>query len=327
MMVASLEAARYLEPSARGWCALLYPDRQGGNKQDFYRLPQIPSVLDALTPDPVAYLSQQAFYKPSRCLVHLQRLGVCFVDLETYKSDLYKNMTPEQQAMALRLYCETNAIPCPTLINSSGRGLHVKWCLARPLPRQALPRWNAVQKELIDRLRSFCPDRGARDGSRCLRIVGSVNPRSGQQCRTLWIDGPNWDFEDFAFELLPFTREELQAKHKAIREVKTNGTVANLWSQQQIWWCRYHDILKLIDVRGWHDGVPVGHRNNFVFIAACAISYSAEPENLEPEIVAFAADYCPSLPAHEALSSCGSVIRLAKKGTPYGSVKGFPPSG
>src|SRR5262249_23164372 len=152
----------------------------------------------------------------------------CFADCETYKSD-FADLKPEQQAQALLLHCEETGLPRPSLINHSGRGLHVKWLLDSPLPGQALPRWNAVQTAFNKSLTPFDVDRAARDGSRCLRLVGSVNPRSGQVARTVWADERDgsparWDFDTLATEVLPFTRVEWQAKQKQRRERKQRAT-------------------------------------------------------------------------------------------------------
>src|SRR4029079_8392081 len=106
----------------------------------------------------------------------------------------------------------------------------------------------------------------------------------GQTCRTVWReegDGEigRWDFETLAYELLPFSPEELQAR-RALREARGIAPApaadhrANLWTARQLWWNRLEDERKLIAMRGWQEGgVPQGYRNNFLFVAACAVCW------------------------------------------------------
>ena len=288
MNAALAEASQYIG-DGRGFFSVLV-----AGEQRSYRLRELPQVLDALPADAEAFLSQNSFYQPNRRLVNLSRLGVCFVDCDTIKT-AQRNQTPEQRAQAVLLHCEEAGLPRPSLINDSGRGLHCKWPLDNAIPAQALPRWNAVQKELVRALEPFGADKVARDGSRCLRIVGSVNPRNGQTARTVYQDGARWDFDLLAREVLPIPREELQAKRQAKQEAKGSGVArpCNLWQPRQLWWNRLADVRKLIELRGWTDGVPEGYRTNFLLVATCAVAWGAEPADLPGEVETLAAGVVP----------------------------------
>ena len=162
--------------------------RLSSKVQRTYRLSELPTVIEALDPARDTWISQAEFCKPNRRIVHLLRLSLCFVDLDTYKTP-FKGESPEALDRRVRGYCldEWN-LPLPSLILYSGRGLQVKWLLERPLPRAALPRWNAVQKQLVTNLEPFGADPGARDASRLLRLVDTVNTRSGERVRVLWVN-------------------------------------------------------------------------------------------------------------------------------------------
>ena len=54
--------------------------------------------------------------------------------------------------LAVRQRLTDEGIPPASLVVHSGRGLYLKWLLKSPLPQAALPRWNAVQRELVSRL-------------------------------------------------------------------------------------------------------------------------------------------------------------------------------
>ena len=119
-----------------------------------------------------------------------------------------------------------------------------------PLPRAALPRWNAVQRELVARLEPFGADPGARDASQVLRLVDTVNTRSGERVRVLWVqrhaeDVRRYPFEWLAETLLPVSREALQLKrqpHSTAHPLKVlpGGKTGNLrvFSGRQLAWDR-----------------------------------------------------------------------------------------
>ena len=111
-------------------------------------------------------------------------------------------------------------IPPASLVVHSGRGLYLKWLLKSPLPQAALPRWNAVQRELVSRLADFGADPKARDASRVLRLVSTCNTKQPdpelRKVRVLWVEEADGapllhDFERLAEAVLPFTRKEAAA--------------------------------------------------------------------------------------------------------------------
>ena len=59
-------------------------------------------------------------------------------------------------------------------------------------PWAALPRWNAVQRELVSRLVDFGADPKARDASRVLRLVSTCNTNQPdpelRKVRVLWVE-------------------------------------------------------------------------------------------------------------------------------------------
>jgi len=315
----TFEAFHYHDVTARGFFSVLIDD-----KQRSYRLSEMPAVLESFPDDVNVYLSQGEFFRPNRQLANLASIALCFADLDTYKTE-HGARSPEQQATALRLYCEEIGLPRPSLVNSSGRGLHVKWLL-HPIPGQALPRWNVVQKQIGAKLKAFGADPTARDGSRCLRAVGTTNQRNGERCCTVWPKGEDSslfpsDFDMFAGEVLRWTREECarrkqtrQAKQKARTEAKE---YPNLWTPQEVAWGFLRDTRRLIEMSGWQEGVPVGCRNNFLFVGACALAWGAEAERLRDEIEGLAEEFCPTLPAGQIRAMTNGILRQIQHGNRY----------
>ena len=284
--------------------------RLSSKVQRAYRLSELPTVIEALDPARDTWISQAEFCKPNRRIVHLLRLSLCFVDLDTYKTP-FKGESPEALDRRVRGYCldEWN-LPLPSLILYSGRGLQVKWLLERPLPRSALPRWNAVQKQLVTNLEPFGADPGARDASRLLRLVDTVNTRSGERVRVLWVNEQQGDIQRYNFELLtqavlPQDREKIREERQAKEErrrvrltVIPGGKTGKLrsFSGRQLAWDRLEDLRTLARLRGWIEhGIPHGYRSKYLHwcLNFLALSGAVHSRELFQEAKALVREVCP----------------------------------
>ena len=183
-----------------------------------------------------------------------------------------------------------------------------------------------MQKALATLLADFGADRGALDAARCLRASGTLNIKSGETARTLWDDGGRWDFDLLCAEVLPYTREQVEAykrKQAEKRQAKANTTRAaremplNLWSIPDLWCRRLEDIRALLELRGWSTGVPEGSRNYVLYVATICIYWAHRPANLEAEAQELARQLCPSLSAAQVRSCVCSVVARAYAGNPY----------
>lgn len=141
--------------------------------------------------------------------------------------------------------------------------------------RKALPRWNACQKYLIDRLLPVGADVAAKDASRVLRLVETVNSKSGEVCRVVHVESGSdgqpirYSFEFLAEALLPVARWDIEkqrqerAEKRQIKLLSGNKT-DNLrgFSGRQLAWHRLEDLRKLATLRG---GVSEGERMKHLF--------------------------------------------------------------
>lgn len=266
------EAETYHDTSARGFFSLLvqWPT---GKRQSSFPLEQMPTVLNAVDHRLDTWLSQAEFMRPNRRVVNLLRIGLLFADLDTYKMPWAQGRKPEELAAAITYFCQSEGIPQPSIMVYSGRGIQAKWLLERPVPRQALPRWNACQTHLINKLAELGADPGAKDASRVLRLVNTVNSKSGAVCRVVHVleEGGlpiRYNFEYLAEMLLPVARWDIE-KQKAERQqarltVVNGGKVGNLrtFSGRQLAWDRLEDLRKLGQLRG---GINEGERMRHLF--------------------------------------------------------------
>lgn len=239
--------------------------------QHSYPLSYLSVVKNGMDRNLNSFISQSSFTKPNRQIVNLWRMGVVWVDLDTYKTEFGQFSIDNQVDMLLWYLYNIHGYPEPSMIVFSGRGLYAKW-LHTPLPRAALPRWNAMMRQLTDSLSNFGADHAAKDASRVLRIVGTRNSRSESFAEVVHLktgeDGRPYcyDFEYLAEVILPVDRMTI-AENKALSEKrkqdylnrytqKTGRTEAgkvypNLReiSAHKLSWDRVEDLRRLVEMR------------------------------------------------------------------------------
>lgn len=273
------EAGAYHDAGRQGFFTLGVK-MHGQWRQESRPLGQMAAVIQAVDKRFDTYLSQAEFFVPNRRVVNLARIGLLFADLDTQDRHgqtmpWAQGRTPEQLAAAVLHYCADDGLPVPSLLIYSGRGMHAKWLLDGTIPRQALPRWNACQRYLVDRLAPFGADANGKDASRVLRLVSTVNTKSGEVCRVVHVQhGPDGEPVRYGFEfmteaLLPIARWEIEQQRRdraERRQLKLlpGGKSDNLrgFSGRQLAWDRLEDLRTLAKLRG---GVGQGERMKHLF--------------------------------------------------------------
>lgn len=210
-----LSESSYFHDSSRfGFFSILTRKTlESPKKQKSFRLTQMAEVIPLLPTDIDTWMSQCEFVKPNRQVVNLARIPLLFVDLDCYALD------PNEALSKLLFLCDDFGLPHPSIVIFSGRGLQAKWFLDKPLPRFVLPRWNAVQTELVDLFISLGADAGAKDASRVLRLVSTTNLKSGEMVKVIYktLDELNQPKEycfEFLTELLLPNSRDLYDKKK-----------------------------------------------------------------------------------------------------------------
>ncbi|WP_459697959.1 hypothetical protein [Acidisoma sp. C75] len=215
---------RVLPRSGSSWWTLNTREPDGAMRQRPYRLHQMDFVLRHARTNVDTYMSQGLFDAPCRRALHLAWLTHAYVDLDIYKVGAGA-LNVGAQAIAIRQFCRDEGIPPPSIIVFSGRGLYLKWLWSHPIPRPAAGRALAVNRALVRRLAEWGADPQAVDVSRVLRVVGTVNTKSGEPARLLWQQERNgeiltYDFDAFANEVLPYSLSEIRQFRVASRERK-----------------------------------------------------------------------------------------------------------
>lgn len=257
---AETEAGLYHHSEGTTFFSLLVA-QQHGKVQRSFRARDMVQVLRLLPKDRDSWISQAEFIAPNRRVVNLASVGLLFIDVDCYKV----GMSPEQAENLLLLRCEEDGFPLPSLIVRSGRGLQVKWLLKSPLPRFALPRWNACQRELVNRFLDLGADPAAKDASRVLRLVDTVNTKSNSVVTVSWANPTGTgeveahDFEYLCEFVLPLSRDQLAAlreeRQQARRQLKVidgNPKARGGFSGRELAWNRMEDLRTLYRLRQGH---------------------------------------------------------------------------
>ena len=333
-----LEPAHYLRAdSLSAYFALLTQVEGRATKlQRSYPVASMGFVIDACDKSIDTWISQAEFWAPTRRLLHFMRVGLLFVDLDTYKLPEFAGLSAEAQLEHLLRLCEAQGLPEPSLVVFSGRGLQAKWLLDGGLPARALPRWTLVQHELGRRLAAFGADANALDASRVLRLVQTVNSKSGEIVRVIYQTGVRYDFDQLADALLPLTRAQLQelrqerAQRAADPEyqkrsaTRTKGHLTAIdtgalgqlrpFIGAQLAWDRLADLRTLARLRGWTQGAPDGSRDLAVFIGASFLAQAVpNVPRFYDELRVLGREFAPHWSFRDINASASAVVARMKR--------------
>ncbi len=281
---------------------------------------ELPTWLRLIDPRRDTFVSQAQFSRPQRRIAALRSIGLLWADLgDDGELGQHGDAWAVQRVLDV---AEETGIPCPSLIVSTGRGYHAKWLFEKGVPWLALDRWAAVEREIVARLRGHVDaDQRATDAARVLRVVGTMNSRTGELARIVWTnktttgDVMRYGFDTLADEVFPFRRASHHERHgKALRtavEGRQRATRAH-YTVGSLWWSRYRDIRRLCTLRGWtagNGGVPEGYRDQVLFLGSVALSWIARPSTWWGEVESLAADFTPSLRESEWRTYVGTAYR------------------
>lgn len=270
------EAEAFHDPQRHGFFSLLIGGTHSlaQKKQVTHRLIDLPTVIGMVDPKRDTWISQAEFIKPNRRVVNLARIGLLYADLDTYRTEWAQRRSPEGLAGSILYFCENEGLPLPSVLVYSGRGIQAKWLLDGTIPRQELPRWNACQRSLVDRLSPLGADQKAKDASRVLRLVDTVNTKSGNVCKVVYVktdaDGEpyRYSFEHLEEFLTPVAGANAEEKVRAniprrkLHLVRSSEhPILRGFSGRQLAWHRLEDLRKLAALRG---GVFEGERMTYL---------------------------------------------------------------
>lgn len=262
--------------------------RKDGWREQAYTVSELAEALPAIAGESDVYLSTQRFWGWRR-IAQLAECGALAVDVDYHKRPELQDAHPQGVLEDALVLLERSRVPAPSLAISSGRGLYLLW-LHCPVPRAALPRWNACQKRLWEVLKVLGADRRALDAARVLRVVGTRHSEAGVLVEALTPAGEVWGFEDLAAEVLPLDRAELQdlrVQRAARKPSEGLRAPPKGFTQETLWEARLSDLQALRRLR-WFGDLPPGQRDAWLFIAGVAMSWLAPALVMTRELFALA---------------------------------------
>jgi len=274
------------EPRTIGMVILTW--REGVRWKEYpVSVKDLPYVVGYLQGHKDVYISQNRFFARLRRIATLGQLDAMWADLDYYRNPELAGLHPLKVLELALERLRGEGIPEPSFAVFTGRGLVLVW-LHYPVPRAALPRWNACQQRLYEVLKDFGADRLARDAARVLRLIGTMNSKTGVLVEALTPAEDPWPFDRLADAILPLTRAEIRDLRvaRALRG-KTLVRPPQLYTEATLWEARLADLQKLLWLR-WFGRLPPGQRDAWLFIAGVAMSWLCIPEVLLRELFALA---------------------------------------
>jgi hypothetical protein len=274
-----------------GTVAIAQGTRKGYWRERSYPVEVALQLLDHHRGRENVYLSTQRF-RGRRRIAQLLSMGALYADLDYYRVPQLADADPRRVLeLALKLLASAS-MPEPSLAISSGRGLYLLW-LHSPIPRAALPRWTACQRELHEVLRTLGADRAALDAARVLRVVGTLHAQSGTMVEAITPAGEVRPFEELADQVLPVGRAELydiriqRARRDARTAQESPQAPPQGFTAATLWEARLSDLQKLKELRWFGDPMP-DFRDRWMFVAGVGMSWLAVPPVLQRELFALA---------------------------------------
>jgi len=275
-------------------------------------------TLSRWVDEPDIYVTPNEFYS-WRKIKNTAALNALYVDLDAHQGqDIMRMVANALSAL------DTAKIPEPNCIIYTGRGAHIYWLIDRT-PPQALPRWQACQRRLVEVCQG---DRMSSDATRVLRVVGTTNSKAEQfKVKAEPIHPIRYEFDWLADQVLPFTRAEIRDIRAARAERQLDNIApashSKTGSIYERWYLVYRDLHTIVDHHWFGNGVDAGHRDTMLFHMSNALSWFTVSDSLEYEIEHVAREITPSLSAKEAKSYCSSVLSRARETHEKGEEKRY----
>ncbi|MDX1779862.1 MAG: hypothetical protein R3256_00950 [Thalassovita sp.] len=294
---------------AEDFIRILHPDTGRGRPvvlvktHDKVHQRQFDSVeLQQLVPallDDQSYVSMNRFHG-QRANTNLACLNAIYADLDYHNYPSWQGKSTRDVEETLVTWLFEKGIPSPSFIIQTGRGLAAIW-LCEELPPQALGRWSAAIRALVELLSPFGADKACTDPARVFRIPGTNNPKSGNEVAVSGGTHERHYFDDLAdciyIALQRPTRAELTAR-KNNRKGSCNRKTATTTMPRGLSPAkRFTQILEDLDtIRLSHGGLlPEGLRNTWLHIYATALTHQKNVDDIEGKIERMARLAVPGL--------------------------------
>lgn len=242
------------------------------------------------------YHSQNGFNGKSRKTQDVTSLTSFWVDMDVYNIPDLKDI--EADDLISQVMAKYDWLPYPTMIIDSGRGYYLQWVFNKPITKDKLPRWQESMDILTGLLKPFGADSNAKDATRVLRVIGSVNQKNGEQVTGYVRTGESVSFAKLSSSIinngLPLLFDERQKDLSRISDKKVINPDYNATDKQkaqsirnyQLALDRINDCQTLAALRG--SPYMNDYRSRLLYVYACSgVYFWSDPRQVEAEILHF----------------------------------------
>ena len=274
------------------------------------------------------YVSQNVFSQHAGTVDMVKLICGAWVDLDIHTVPGMAEWGLLAKLRAILEHCDASGVPRPSYTVFSGRGFYLKWPFRQPVAAVAAPRCRAVNVELARVLAPFGADLRAVDMARILRVVGSVNSKSGETVCVVHReengddDVVRYSLDELADRVLPLSRAEIRERREERRTSKRPSEAERTdrradrpdgesgWSTWPSWRRKVlNDLARLIALRWPGRTVPEGWRDTFVYLAAIQLAHLNPPNRLAQALHAWGRDRIPADYLRSEAATVTSTIR------------------
>jgi hypothetical protein len=242
---------------ADGYITVAQRQKDGHFKQYHYRIDELTVKLSEWLGEDV-YFSQNTFFIPFRRIENIRQLRSLYIDIDFYNVDWLKGLQPFQVLELLKMDEFNKSIPEPNIVIFSGNGIVLIWLL-EPVPSQALPLWNAVQRYLHRQLQSYGADSKALDATRVFRVAGTINSKNGATVSAEFLKKERYSLREIQRDYL----QELNDADKPKKKKGRPSKIVQLFNIHRLYYARLMDLIKLLELRNYD---VVGYREIILFL-------------------------------------------------------------
>lgn len=224
------------------------------NFRGSYITGQALNSLDGLAGEVDRFITPNSYYRPQRLSQNIRHFRSLFIDLDL---DGYGKAEAVYNVVLL---AEKGAIPEPTMVVDSGRGIHLYWRVEHA-PASAAWTWQELQDYLYKQLRHLGADPKATDSARLLRLPGTINSRNGALSRILAVSDKKYSMRELRDKYLSWEHKTTKAKKKQT----SSGTVSYIFNPYTLHRARLDDLLTICKLRNFH---VTGYRNSILHLYA-----------------------------------------------------------
>lgn len=276
------------------------------------------AAADVLLESDAAYVAMNPYHGPRGGNRRLATLNALFLDLDVHRVPVLAGLSREAITGQITARIASLALPLASFILDSGRGFYAVWLLDGGHPA-AEQRWRAATRALVGLFEAFGADPACVDPARVLRLPESWHDGAGRAVAVIAGNGARHQFdtlcdrvfvaagqptrEALAARRVGWTPTPMQPQHPAV--ARGPGL-----PRRAFWAAVQRDLGRLLAF--WGGTVPVGKRDLWLHVQACALAWVDPGADIAEAVVALAADAAPGLSSREVRTCAGTVARRTR---------------